>query len=166
MAILVWPKTRRFNTDFARHAEMNSEPAVARKLKQHSFAADARIQQLFADKAFLKRARVRSAKNAVPRMQADIDNLVPTSRIPLLTIPFDLRQLRHGGEYVAQSCCRSLRAEHAAVTAASGSFRWLFIRASPIEQDSLEACSTHRSARWTDSSCGELEVCVPACAVC
>jgi hypothetical protein len=39
-------------------------------------------------------------------MQAEIDNFVAASGIPLLTIPFDLRQFRHGREYVAQPCCR------------------------------------------------------------
>src|SRR5213075_3022826 len=99
-------KIRRFDADFTSHAEMNPKPFVARKSEQHSFSAYARIQQPFADKILLKRARVRSAKNAVPRMQAEIDNFVATSGIPLLTIPLDLGQFRHRGEYVAQPCCR------------------------------------------------------------
>src|SRR5437667_11990035 len=67
-------KIGRIHADFSSHAEMNPKPVVARKSEQHSFTAYALIQQLFADKILLKKARVRSSKDAVTPHQAEIDN--------------------------------------------------------------------------------------------
>lgn len=100
MIVFVRTKIRNSDMYFASHAEMKSEPVVAGKFKEHSFAARRRSPQFFAGKIFLKFSHVRPAENPISRVHPDIDNLVSNAGVPLFAIPFDLGQLWHGAEYV------------------------------------------------------------------
>lgn len=106
VVVFAWVKFLQFDVDFARHAEMNSQPVVARKSEQHSFAARCRYQQFVADKVLPERACVHPTENAIPPVHAKIANLIADAYVPLFAIPFDFGQLWHRADYVARSCCR------------------------------------------------------------
>jgi len=85
----------RLNINLSSHAEMNSKPIVSGKFEHHSFSARVRTEKLRADQSLLKLGDVLAAEDAVPRVQAKIDNLRAEPGIPLFAKPFDLSQLRH-----------------------------------------------------------------------
>ena len=92
----------RHDPDFSGHAKMNAEPIILGKFEEHPFSAPVRAEKFRADQAPLKLARVAPAKDAVPRVQAKIDNLRAVPDVPLFAKPFDFGQLRHRADYVGQ----------------------------------------------------------------
>jgi hypothetical protein len=90
-------KIRKFHSNPARHSEVDPEPVVIGKLKQHALAMRFRPQQLFSAEMLAQRGCVCFPENPVPRVQVDMHHLVAEAGVPLFAIPFDLGELWHGG---------------------------------------------------------------------
>jgi hypothetical protein len=82
---------------------VDSEPIVTAKLKEHALTARCRSKEALADQIFAQRLRACPAKNSVPRVQIEIDDLVTAADIPLFAKPFDLGQFRHCADYATDS---------------------------------------------------------------
>src|ERR1700730_129810 len=103
MIVFVWPIVSIFNADPAGHAEVDSEPIVTAKLKEHALPARRRSKEALADQIFAQRLCACSTKNPVSRVQIEIDILVTAVGIPLFAKPFDLGQLWHRAGYASDS---------------------------------------------------------------
>src|SRR5438477_8463861 len=86
------PVIRRFDADLAGHAEMNEKEVIAGELEEHPFPARMRGEKFFTNQPSAELLHILATKDAVPRMQAKIDNLRAAAGVPLFAKPFDLSQ--------------------------------------------------------------------------
>ena len=84
----------------AGHSEMDAEPIVAGKLEEHAFTAAIGTEIFRVDQSVAQVASLGLAKDAIPRMQCNIDNHVAAAGVPLFAIPVDFGELGHRAEYV------------------------------------------------------------------
>src|SRR4030095_404052 len=105
MVVLFRAKIRTHCSHSSGHPEMQPEPILVRKSKEHPFAARFGTQQMRSGQLVAQSARVGSAKDAVPRVQGDDSNPIPDADIPTSPKIFHLRQLRHGAEHRHSFLC-------------------------------------------------------------
>ena len=104
MIVLARRVAGRFGAQFARHAQMQSQPAVPGKPEKHLFAVRFRTQQNRSRQGPPQSLRVGAAQQARVRVQFDGENLLPPSALPLLAIKFHFGQFRHGGNVKTTPC--------------------------------------------------------------
>lgn len=95
VVVLFRSKAGRFRSQFAGHAEMNSDPIAAGKFEEHLLAPRLRTQETPAGQLAHDLARIASAKNSFPRVELDGDDFAPDPWIPLPAKKFHFGQLRH-----------------------------------------------------------------------
>src|SRR5438094_7573532 len=108
MVMLFRAKIRMHCSHSSGHPEMQPEPILVRKSKEHPLAARLGTQQVRSGQLVAQSTRVGSAKDAVPRVQSDADNPLPDADIPTSPKIFHLRQLPHGAEHRHSCLCAKI----------------------------------------------------------
>ena|SRR5437660_114408 len=96
MIVLGRPEIGRSGPEFAGHAEVNAEPEISGKMKEHLFAESFRVEQVLADDFCAKLLRVRASKDSLVGVQCGRVDLLVFSGVPLLAVIFDFGQFGHG----------------------------------------------------------------------
>jgi hypothetical protein len=97
MIVLLWRKARRLNAQFSGHPEMNADPNAAGEFEEHLFSPRLGSEKTRTGQITDECLGVRSAKDALPRVELHARNFLPEPGIPLPAIIFDFGQLRHRG---------------------------------------------------------------------
>jgi len=84
-----------FGGEFTGHAQMDAEPAVGSKAKEHLLAMGLDRGELLPGQKFGKVGRANSSKDPFSRMEMDPDHTATQSRAPLPTEIKNFGQLRH-----------------------------------------------------------------------
>ena len=84
-----------FNAQSATHSEVNSEPVVAGKFKEHLFSVRARTKEFLPRNLSFEHRHVRAAEDSFFAVQLHCDDDVAQSRIPAFTKVLHLGQLWH-----------------------------------------------------------------------
>jgi hypothetical protein len=84
------------STELAGHPEVNSDPGILRKSKQHLFAAGLGADKLRAWQETLQSIGVAPAKDSLPGVKRDPDDLLSDAHIPAATEVFHFGEFWHG----------------------------------------------------------------------
>lgn len=98
VVVFLRPEICRRDAKFARHAEMDSQPLAPRETEQDLFAASVRFRQPRTRQKTNQPAHISLAKDPLPRVGIDGENLFPDTALPFLSVKFDFRELRHVGD--------------------------------------------------------------------
>src|SRR2546430_4840401 len=97
--VLLRTKVGWFHAERARHSEVNTEPVPSRELEQHLFSPRLRAEKARARQVMTECARIRSAKDALPRVELHAQDFLTQTAIPLPAKIFDFGQFGHGRNF-------------------------------------------------------------------
>ena len=101
--VLFRTKVGWFHPERARHSEVNTEPVPSRELEQHLFSPRLRAEKARARQVMTECARIRSAKDALPRVELHAQDFLTQTAVPLPAKIFHFGQFGHQGK-----CCSRL----------------------------------------------------------
>src|SRR4051812_11037490 len=95
MVVLAGRESIRLGPKMSSHPKMNPEPGVSGKSKQHLFPARLGTEQASSRQLAFQGRDIRLPKNPFVPVQCHRFDCLSNPWIPLLSIKFDFRQLRH-----------------------------------------------------------------------
>jgi len=97
MVVFLGSEPGQFDAQFSSHAEVNADPVAAGKFEKHLFSPRFRAEKTRTGNLADERVRVRTAKDAFPRVELHAQDLLTQTGIPLPAKIFHLRQFGHSG---------------------------------------------------------------------
>src|SRR5205807_3162036 len=108
VVVFLGSKAGWFDAQFPSHSEMDPDPVASGKFEEHLFSPGLRTEKACAGQLADERPRVRSAKDALPRMELHANDRGAEPDVPLPAEKFYFGELRHDGRTLCPDLLRVL----------------------------------------------------------